>query len=651
MLPRSSKELNDNHSMFLLLQSFFGEEFEWQKTLMERYLPDRAKLLQSYVDSLPDYEISPVSPWGGIVTNLNVSTTFHRDWKDWDICAVMVISECKGGAIVYHEIGLVVEAGNGDFMIDFLHFIAARRINQSKRSQNSEAQSSDDEDTNDHSPVLNISESDGDVRMNNDTNAAHQTSQGSRYQAAHQPTPSAQRQATPSTQRQATPSAQRQATPSSPPCTQPRPKRIEYSENEDENEEEGLFRRNQSTDEDEDEDEDIEESDDDDNIEVIASTIGNGISVRKNPASTAKEAKKRASRARENETHVKQLQYTPEKNRTSTKIRERDFTPNTRVLAKVGKKYICERAAFGDAYPPQQPQAREDFMAKLLQEAANKGDKSDKKIKNKGVNGIQGLTLTKVLSKTRKNDQVYDRLSIFVLYGKRNLMSELVIKTRDLIGSHYGIPGDLGQSEIIEQTKWLLEGSRFRCGGIDLQNQTFDNLQPFLHPIIAEVIKKQWFVKGQADQPALSRMVEKQRVFPGVIILATTCIEHCLKDWKGGEGHKTDFSKANSGARYEHYTLLWETLAEGAPDFMRAIEGRTYERITHVLRNMKNMNLSSQISKKEVEASLHGVDLAELNATANKISHHVSSAQSASTASPVASNIHSASSAAFGADV
>jgi len=70
------------------------------------------------VDSLPSHEICPVEPFGGFVVNLNVTTTFHRDWKDWDVCGILVISsDCEGGGTVLHEVGLIVEARNGDFML------------------------------------------------------------------------------------------------------------------------------------------------------------------------------------------------------------------------------------------------------------------------------------------------------------------------------------------------------------------------------------------------------------------------------------------------------------------------------------------------------------------------------------------------------
>ena len=63
------------------------------------------------------FDISPVYPYSGIVVNLNVSTIPHRDKKDFNLCLVLQISKCTGGALVFKEPGVVVELNNGDFTI------------------------------------------------------------------------------------------------------------------------------------------------------------------------------------------------------------------------------------------------------------------------------------------------------------------------------------------------------------------------------------------------------------------------------------------------------------------------------------------------------------------------------------------------------
>lgn len=49
--------------------------------------------------------------------NLNVTTSFHRDPQDQDICMVLVISDCQGGELCLYEPGLVVELRCGDMII------------------------------------------------------------------------------------------------------------------------------------------------------------------------------------------------------------------------------------------------------------------------------------------------------------------------------------------------------------------------------------------------------------------------------------------------------------------------------------------------------------------------------------------------------
>ena len=48
------------------------------------------------------------------MVNLNVSTRAHRDRNDKDICLVIPISDCSGGALILYELGLVLELENGD---------------------------------------------------------------------------------------------------------------------------------------------------------------------------------------------------------------------------------------------------------------------------------------------------------------------------------------------------------------------------------------------------------------------------------------------------------------------------------------------------------------------------------------------------------
>jgi hypothetical protein len=69
------------------------------------------------VNCLPGNERAIAHPFSGLVLNLNVMTLIHRDWHDKDICTVIPISDCVGGALVLMELGLVLDLTNGDTVI------------------------------------------------------------------------------------------------------------------------------------------------------------------------------------------------------------------------------------------------------------------------------------------------------------------------------------------------------------------------------------------------------------------------------------------------------------------------------------------------------------------------------------------------------
>lgn len=91
---------------------------------MEHLLPDVAETLQEYVDSLPNNEIAPMEPFSSLVINLNCMTAIHRDWNDWHVCGVLVISECIGGATSFYEYGLSIKGRNGDYMLFKSHKVS-----------------------------------------------------------------------------------------------------------------------------------------------------------------------------------------------------------------------------------------------------------------------------------------------------------------------------------------------------------------------------------------------------------------------------------------------------------------------------------------------------------------------------------------------
>ena len=43
-----------------------------------------------------------------------MSTRVHRDRNDKDVCLIIVVSQCVGGALILSELGLVLDLDNGD---------------------------------------------------------------------------------------------------------------------------------------------------------------------------------------------------------------------------------------------------------------------------------------------------------------------------------------------------------------------------------------------------------------------------------------------------------------------------------------------------------------------------------------------------------
>lgn len=105
-----------------------------------------------------------------------------------------------------------------------------------------------------------------------------------------------------------------------------------------------------------------------------------------------------------------------------------------------------------------------------------------------------------------------------ILRGTSQLRGELKDKARTAVLSHYITP--IGNNRRLRKDKvcWLLEENIFVFGGIDLQvvliysdilktlliitqSCYFDKKQPFVHPILSELIHKQWFSESTSEGP------------------------------------------------------------------------------------------------------------------------------------------------------
>ena len=89
-------------------------------------LPEEYTRLEATASILPDNNASAVRPFLGLVINLNVITTAHRDSKDDAVCLVLALGDFKGGELCLYEPGLIVPLQHGDFIIfpscRFTHF-------------------------------------------------------------------------------------------------------------------------------------------------------------------------------------------------------------------------------------------------------------------------------------------------------------------------------------------------------------------------------------------------------------------------------------------------------------------------------------------------------------------------------------------------
>ncbi|KAJ7173955.1 hypothetical protein C8R43DRAFT_943594 [Mycena crocata] len=86
------------------------------KNLTDIYLVEN---IQDYVQLLPGNARCPFAPFGGIVINLGGCSPGHCDDEDdGDHCVVIpFMRDCKGGALVLHEPGLVLDLEAGDMVI------------------------------------------------------------------------------------------------------------------------------------------------------------------------------------------------------------------------------------------------------------------------------------------------------------------------------------------------------------------------------------------------------------------------------------------------------------------------------------------------------------------------------------------------------
>ncbi|TDL13157.1 hypothetical protein BD410DRAFT_847274 [Rickenella mellea] len=154
--------------------------------------------------------------------------------------------------------------------------------------------------------------------------------------------------------------------------------------------------------------------------------------------------------------------------------------------------------------------------------------------------------------KLMKKDLEYaDNIMSIITCGTSQLRGEIKTKCANAIGGHYQIPGGREDSDVKKLIEWLLNDSNFAFGGLNLEIQLRDNQKPYMHPIIAEVLQKQWFFSKKAEG---YKFRERFNPIPlALIAIIVTGVEAALQDWKTGQFVRTDFTSEMNAPRWDHH--------------------------------------------------------------------------------------------------
>lgn len=85
--------------------------------VLAKHLPDDYDQLRVFCELLPLNHLPATYPFPGFVLNLQVCTQAHVDSNDDRICVVIPFGAFRGGELVLHEMGLVIELQEGDIVI------------------------------------------------------------------------------------------------------------------------------------------------------------------------------------------------------------------------------------------------------------------------------------------------------------------------------------------------------------------------------------------------------------------------------------------------------------------------------------------------------------------------------------------------------
>ncbi|RDB30890.1 hypothetical protein Hypma_004895 [Hypsizygus marmoreus] len=284
--------------------------------------------------------------------------------------------------------------------------------------------------------------------------------------------------------------------------------------------------------------------------------------------------------------HMSQKRPRSPRTPSSQKVKEEHFTPSTRLLAIAAKSHLRKDIAINNPFPPITPiNVRDEYIWKIIHETVQ-----------------QNPAMAPHLKSMEKYEHTL--LTTFVWYGRGGLLNAIATKARQQISGTFGIPGSLDEDGIIQQVKWLLEGGKFKFGGLDFEKKTYDRNSPFGNSIITDIIRMQWFAKGKADSPAFHAMVKEKKIYETCIILT---VENALKEWASGVYQPIHFSDDTARGRYIYHQDSWKFLVEKSPTWAKMKQGSLY---TTIIKQGKNSFLLENSGGGEED--FQGVDFEEL---------------------------------------
>jgi len=115
--PYLAKAIKKNSKHFTAITDTLADVSKIVCDLIRKHLPDVHDKLRVFCEILPLNHRPATYPFPGFVLNIQVCTDGHVDEKDDTICVVIPFGDCKGGELVLHEVGLVLELKEGDILI------------------------------------------------------------------------------------------------------------------------------------------------------------------------------------------------------------------------------------------------------------------------------------------------------------------------------------------------------------------------------------------------------------------------------------------------------------------------------------------------------------------------------------------------------